>query len=366
MNETLCRIALHQADFVGPVTGKSLISYCGNAEEVFRYSKAKLRKIPSVGPVISEGLHRPELMKKAEKELDFILRNNIQMLFYSDDCYPSRLKHQNDSPLLLFYKGNVDLNLERSLAIVGTRNMTSYGRDLTEQLVEDLKEYGVLIISGLAFGIDTIAHRTALSTGLNTVGVLGHGFDRMYPEENEILARNMLEQGGLLTEFCSGTKPDKQNFPMRNRIVAGLADATVVIESKAEGGSLITAELANQYHKDVFAFPGKISDHYSAGCNLLIKHQKAQLIESAMDLLQFMNWSISTKVTQPQNESVLFHELSEEESLVYTFIKNKEKVHIDLLVQSLNFTPGFLTGILLNLQINGLVKAHPGKTYSCV
>ncbi len=364
--ENLCRLALYQAEMIGSATAKTLIAYCGSAEEVLKMTKGKLKKIPGIGETFAEAVLKVRNLDQAEKELRFIQDKGIRILFHTEDDYPSRLRQYPDCPMMLFYKGSSNLNAERVVAIVGTRAVTDYGRSLTEKLIAHLTEFNVLIVSGLAFGVDTIAHRTALSQGLETVGVLGHGLDRIYPSENEILAKKMMSSGGLLTEFTTGTRPDRQNFPMRNRIVAGMSDAVVVVETKREGGSLITAELANGYNKDVFAFPGRVDDELSSGCNMLIREHKAHLIESGKDLTDLMRWHKNSDQPGFVVEPSLFHELTESEQTVLDFIRDRPKVHIDLLQSSLHFTPGVLAGILLNLQIKGLVLSHPGQTYSAL
>jgi DNA processing protein len=364
--ENLCRLALYRAEMIGSGIAKNLIAYCGSAEEVLKTSKHKLIKIPGIGEATAEAVSKVSKLDQAEKELTFIEEKGIRMLFHTDEDYPSRLRQYHDCPMMLFYKGSSNLNSERVVAVVGTRSVTDYGRSVTEKLLAHLAEFKVLIVSGLAFGVDTIAHRAALTQGLETVGVLGHGLDRLYPSENESLARKMMASGGLLTEFMTGTRPDRQNFPMRNRIVAGMSDAVVVVETKREGGSMITAELANDYNKDVFAFPGRVDDEYSAGCNKLIRDHKAHLIESGQDLTDLMRWNRLGDEPNLKIQPALFHDLPESEQRVFDYIRNNQKVHIDLLHKSHSLTPGEMAGILLSLQIKGLVLVHPGKIYSTV
>ncbi|MBK9270987.1 MAG: DNA-protecting protein DprA [Saprospiraceae bacterium] len=366
MSNKFYQIALHQADLVGPILARSLMAFCGEAELVFKTPKAKLLKIPGIGESVAHSIKNFKAWEKVEKELKFCENHQIQILFYTDQEYPGRLKNYNDSPLLLYYKGNADLNASRMIAIVGTRMVSEYGISLTENLVSFLQGYNVTIVSGLAHGVDTLAHRSSIGLQIPTIGVLGHGLDILYPSQNKSLAKKMCLHGGLLTEYNVQTRPDKQNFPMRNRIVAGMTDAVVVVESKKEGGSLITAQLANDYNKDVFAFPGRVEDINSSGCNQLIKDHKAHLIESGEDLVELMNWNKTDLDKLVSHKSQLFLELSHEEQCLLDVLKDKQKVHIDMLHHSLTFTPGMLAGILLELQMKGLVKELPGKVYSLI
>jgi DNA processing protein len=253
----LHQVALTYVNRVGPAIAKLMVSYFGSAERIFTVPRSKLLSIPGITQNRIEQLNLNEALRKAEEELKFIEKNNIDVLFYTDPEYPKRLKNCNDSPILLYSKGNADLNARRIISIVGTRNATEYGRQLCRQLVEELQPYNVLIVSGLALGIDVCAHKECLKFDIPTIGVLGHGLDMVYPGQNRSVAEKMVENGGLLSEYPSGVVPDKGNFPERNRIVAGMADATVVIEASVKGGALITAEIANSYNRDVFTFPGR-------------------------------------------------------------------------------------------------------------
>ena len=292
--ELLYQIALTQIPNVGSVIAKNLLAYCGSASAVFKAKKSALIKIPQVGEFVAgyvlENQDNTEIFKRAEKEIKFIEQKKITPLFFTDEAYPHKLKHCNDAPILLFYKGTANLNQQKIVGVVGTRTPTDYGRAQTEKLMEGLKEQGVLVVSGLAYGIDTYAHRAALANEMETIGVLAHGLDELYPATNATLAKKMLKQGGLLTEFITETNPDKENFPKRNRIVAGMCDAIVVVESKKTGGALITADIAAGYSRDVFAFPGRSGDECSEGCNKFIKQNKAALIESAEDIIYAMCW----------------------------------------------------------------------------
>jgi len=258
--QKLYEIALTLIPYIGVVNGKKLVAYCGGAEAVFRENKNALRQISGIHENVINGIDSKEVMTRAEEEMMFIEKNGIKPLFYLDKDYPKRLQHCHDSPMMLYYKGNADLNAEKTVGIVGTRNITDYGRYVVEKLIEDLATDNVVIISGLAYGVDAAAHRAALKYDLATVGVLGHGMQTIYPAENRKLSTSMIEKGGILTEFVSGTKPDRENFPQRNRIVAGMVDCLVVIESALKGGAMITAEIANSYDREVFAMPGRVGD----------------------------------------------------------------------------------------------------------
>lgn len=359
-------IAISLIPGIGPVLAKNLISYCGSVDAVFKSRAAKLEKIPGIGPAAAKAIVHHTVFERAEKELDFVEKNGISVLFYYDKLYPERLKRCADSPLLLYYKGHADLNAARVISIVGTRNASEYGRCITEKLVEDLVAMDVLIISGMAYGIDICAHKAALKNQVPTVGVFGHGLDRVYPSIHASTAEKMLAQGGLLSEYISGTIPDKTNFPMRNRIVAGLADATIVVEASRKGGALITAGLANSYNRDVFAFPGRISDTYSQGCNTLIKINKAALIESAKDISYIMGWETEQNNKPASHQKKLFLEYTPEEKVIVDLFNGKEHLTIDAICYKSTFSPGKVAGVLLNLEFEGVVKALPGKMYQLV
>jgi len=361
-NEILYTIALNSIKGVGAVMAKNLIAYCGSAEEVFRTSKAKLEKIPLMGTERADWVANADVLKEAEEELKFIEKNNIKPLIFTQPEYPKRLRDCSDSPILLYYKGNAELNAAKILGIVGTRRATEYGKELTKKLVAELATHDVLIVSGLAYGIDIAAHHAALENQLKTVGVVAHGLNMIYPAQHKSTAQKMEIQGGVLTEYASTHEMHPSNFPMRNRIVAGLCDAMVVVESKEEGGALITASLASSYNRDVFAFPGRTIDKSSMGCNKLIKQNKAAMIENANDLLEAMNWKIDpNKKPKPQRQ--LFITLSDNENVIHQLLSEKEEMEIDELAYKSNFSSGALAGILLEMEMNGILVALPGKRY---
>lgn len=357
------RIALTLLDGVGSVTARNLVSYCGSVEGVFSEKKKNLEKIPGIGPLTAEKIIQHNTFERAEKELTFIERHEIKPLFYLDKDFPSRLKNCTDAPILLYYKGTADLNHHRMIAIVGTRNASDYGKQMTEKISEELKACDVIIVSGLAYGIDITAHKASIKNEIPTIGVLGHGLDRIYPAIHKPTAEKMMEQGGLLTEFITGTKPDKENFPQRNRIVAGMCDAVLVIEAAKSGGALITAEIANSYNRDVFAIPGRTNDTYSAGCNHFIRINKAALAESAADIAHMMNWNAEKRDSEKPKQRQLFVELNEEESLLANVILQNGKTHIDWITSSVALPVSKISATLLNLEFKGVIKALPGKMY---
>lgn len=356
-------IALTQISGIGDILAKNLIAYCGSAEAVFHEKADNLIKIPGIGKTLANNILRQNAIERAEKEIEFINKNNIKAISYIDGQYPKRLLHCPDSPIVIYYNGNVDLNAERILSVVGTRNITEYGKALCKQLLCDLANHGVIIVSGLAYGVDIYAHKAALENNIPTIGVLAHGLDRIYPSAHESTSEKMITNGGLLTDFISGTNPDKENFPKRNRIVAGIADATVVIESKEEGGSLITADIANSYSRDVFAFPGRVNDPCSKGCNSLIKQNKAALIQSANDIISMLGWD-EKKETKKNIQTPLFFNLSPEEEILVTILKDKGNSRIDELCFNSKLSMSKVSSLLLNLEFSGVVQSLPGKVYS--
>ncbi len=364
MKDVLYQIALTRIPLVGAITARTLVSYCGGAEAVFKAKKKELLKIPGIGERIAANVIESDALREAEREWQFIEKNNIRVLFYLDEAYPEKLKNYADSPILLFYKGNADLNVSRVVGIVGTRQPTPQGVAFCEALVQELKPYNVLILSGLAYGIDITSHRKSVEMGIPTIAALGHGFQTIYPPQHRSIAERMCENGGLLTEFPSNTLPDREHFPMRNKIIAGLCDALVVIETAIRGGSMITAHMANEYNKDVFAVPGRVQDKHSQGCNHLIKTHKAALLESAADIAYVMRWEEeqATKLIQRQ----LFVELNEDEKIVVNLLHQNEEVHVDKLLYELRLTGSEMAALLLELEFKGVIKSLPGKRYTLI
>lgn len=357
------QIALTRLAQVGAVTAKTLVSYCGSAEAVFRAGKRDLYKIPGIGKTVVEHVKAADVEALAARELAFLEQHGVQALFYTDERFPARLRQCYDCPALLYFKGSSAelLGAARMVGIVGTRQPTEQGRAICEELVEGLQPYGAVLISGLAYGIDITAHRKATAIGVPNLGVLGHGLGSVYPAEHKGTALKMLENGGLLSEYPHDAKPDRENFPMRNRIIAGLCDALVVVETATSGGSMITAELASQYERDLFAVPGRVRDPKSAGCNLLLKSDKAKLIESAADLAAAMQWSVAGKPKPIQTQ--LFLELNPTDKKVFELIQQSPEIPIDRLTEKAGLSPGELAALILNLEFKGVIRTLPGKRY---
>lgn len=364
-DDILYRVGLKVLAGVGPSRAKKLVAYCGGVREFFETPKKALATVPGIGTATLNTLDRDGALRQAEKELEFVEKEGIRVLFYLDPGYPNRLRHCEDGPVVLYAKGNKDLNPLKVVSIVGTRSMTEYGRELTDKLVEGLKPHGCLIVSGLALGVDVCAHRAALRHGLPTAGVLGHSLDRIYPSQNRAIFRRMAEEGMLLSEFESGTKPDRENFPQRNRIVAGMADVTVVVETAVRGGSMITASLAAGYNRDVMAYPGPVHAIYSSGCNYLIKSNQAALIESVEDLEYIMGWERGEKPDKATQKQ-LFVELSEQERLIYDLLQLRQRETLDNLSLGSGLPVSKTSTLLLEMEFKGVVKALPGKVYGVV
>jgi len=362
-DQLLHQIALTQIPGIGDIMGKKLVAWCGSAEAVFMEKRRILAKIPGIGSYTLNSILQFKDFKRVESEVKFIEKEHIKPLFFNSADYPKRLQHCADSPMMLYYKGVADLNAPRIIAIVGTRNATEYGRALCEKLVEDLVVSKVLIVSGLAYGIDSCAHRSSLKVGIQTVGVMAHGHDRIYPAANRSLAERMLAHGGLLTEFLSGTIPDRENFPRRNRIVAGMCDAIVVVESAKKGGALITADIANSYNRDVFAFPGRIGDPSSEGCNYFIRTNRAALLESADNIRYLMGWD--DQVHGGGKQTKLFREFNPDETKIVDILKSCQgnECGIDDLMLRSEMPSSKVAAILLGFEFEALVTALPGKRF---
>lgn len=367
-DKRIYQIGLTMINGVGDILARQLLQTFGDAEAIFAEKRQNLEKIPGFGSLTAAAIKRPEVLLQAEKELAFIEKNQIACYFLTDKNYPKRLRECPDAPVLLYYKGNTDLNASRIISIVGTRHATEYGRAMTEELIQTLSASfpDLLIVSGLAYGIDVCAHRNALKYGLPTVGVLAHGLDRIYPPAHRSIAVDMLSHGGLLSDFPSGTEPDKPNFVKRNRIVAGLAEATIVVESAEKGGSLITADLAFSYGHDVYAFPGRVNDPHSKGCNALIRQNKAGLITSASDLVSALCWDVQPAPAPVPVQAELFFEEDDRAGMVTKLLYEKGEMHIDQLAVALNLPVRELSTLLFELEMNGRVKALPGNLYKCM
>ena len=356
----LYQIGLTLLPGIGVKLAKNLVAYAGGVEAVFKQKAKSLAAIPGISQKIARSIVRQSVLSRAEKEVRFIEKNNIQTRFYLDDDYPNRLKYCDDNPVLLFGKGEIEWNPKRVISIVGTRNATAYGKKHVDEFVEGLKEAGVCIVSGMAYGIDIQAHRAAVRNNMSTIAVVGHGLDRLYPQVHNSTLRKMKKNGGVITEFLSGTIPDRENFPKRNRIIAGFSDATLVVESGKRGGSMITAELALSYSRDVFAVPGDLGREYSEGCNALIHTQKANLVRGVNDILKVMNWQAQEK---KQVQITMFAELSDEEQTLLDILKAGSPVTIDDLSLRAGLSISKTSVNLLNLEFKGMIRSLPGKVY---
>ncbi len=360
--ESLYALALSLVPNIGCIRAKQIIANLGSAEAFFKEKPKNLRKLVGLAnhKLSQSNLH--QVVADAERIMQTAMNDSQHIYHYLDDDYPRRLKQIDDAPILLFGKGNTQANSIRTLGIVGTRNATHYGKQVTEDIITSLKEKDVTVISGLAMGIDGVAHKSCVQTGVPTIGLLGHGLDLVYPYQHKKLAEEMMLNGGLLTEFPNGTKPDACNFPMRNRIVAGMVDALIVVESDVQGGSLITCNLANDYGKDVFAVPGPIYSKYSRGCHKIIGNNKAHVFSGVEDFFETMNWQ-SSKPTRAKQMDFL-QELDDQQRAVFSFIKDKKQASLDVLSVVHQIPLGQLSSVLLTMEIAGFLKTLPGKMYA--
>jgi len=361
--EIIYTLALQQIPGIGSLLGRKLMERLGSAEAVFRTPANRLESTPGIGPLLAQAIKQYQDISAAEAEWRKAEKHGLQLLHFRDNDFPARLRQCPDHPLILFGKGRLTLNSNRVVAVVGTRAASDYGRLLVEQLVRGLLPYNVLVLSGLAYGIDIHAHRQALAAGLPTVAVLGHGLSRIYPAAHKHTAEKMLETGGLLTECWYDDPPDRENFPKRNRIVAGMADAVVVVEAAENGGALITASMANDYNRDVYAFPGRITDPGHAGCHKLVMQNKAALIGSASDLITAMGWgAVSEKQSLPK-QGLLFVDLEPDEQQLFDLMPKQQNISIDDLIVLSGWSTSKLSHLLLALEFKGVVRAAPGKLF---
>jgi DNA processing protein len=357
------KIALSLIPRIGDINARKLVSYFGGVEAIFHEPYRNLVKIPGIGSGLAKYISDKSYLELAEVESEYVIKHNIRTFFYLDNDYPFRLRQCDDSPVVFYFRGKSDLNSAKILSVVGTRNATTRGKELCESLIGNLSSGhpDLIIISGLAYGIDIAAHKAALANNLQTIGVLGHGFKTIYPSIHRATAEAILKTGGLLTDFMSDTLPERNNFLKRNRIIAGLSDATLVVESGIKGGALITADMANSYNRDVFAIPGRPDDQWSAGCNDLIKSNKAALVESAGDIEYFLNWQ--PEKSKPPIQKTLFTELSESEQRIYELIMKEGELTIDSICRTLEIPIYKLSPLLLQMEFKGVVKCYPGNVY---
>lgn len=363
-DELFYRIALTQTGLIGDRMARQLLQQFHSASEIFKASPRQLMAISGLGEKKVNAIRSGLDTRWIEKEMAFIAKHKIEPLFCKDDGYPKNLRSCADAPVMLYYKGTRDVNAERIVAIIGTRKNTDYGLRATEELIEGLRSYDITVVSGLAFGIDIIAHRKAIQLEMPTIGVLAHGLDTIYPGQHKHIAKDMIKNGGLLTEYPSGTNPDRFNFPMRNRIVAGMADVTIVVETELKGGAMITAKLAAGYNREVAAFPGRTFDVKSSGCNYLVKTNMAQMITSAEDLLGMMNWEDKRIIHTVQPK--LFAHLSDEEKKIAGILEHSEGMHVDELYLKAGTNCSKLASLLLTMELGGILKSLPGKRYRLI
>lgn len=363
--ELLHALALLKVDGIGDIVAKKLITHCGSAQAVFQTKKNALLAIDGVGEVLYKKLQDASVFQLAEKELQFVEKQNISCLYYQEASYPERLKHCIDGPLVLFQSGNIDFQNRKLINIVGTRQVTPYGTEFTKKLIADLAPLQPIIVSGFAYGVDIVAHQAAMENNLQTIGVLAHGLNQIYPKMHQKYMAKMEQNGGFMTEFWSTSNPDRENFIKRNRIVAGMCEATIVIESAEKGGSLITANIANDYNRDVFAVPGRVSDKFSQGCNNLIKTQRAHLLNSAADLIYMLNWDITEKKVKTIQKQ-LFVSLTEDEQKVYDYLQNKQPELMDIIALACDFPIFKISSLLLNMELKGVIRPLPGKLFEAV
>jgi DNA processing protein len=357
------KIALSLIPRIGDINARKLVSQIGNVEGIFSESYNSLIKIPGIGTGLAKSICSRGYLDQAEKEAEYVTRNNVRVFFYLDDDYPFRLRQCDDSPVTFFFKGNCDLNTSKIISIVGTRNATTRGKELCDKIISGLSEGhpDLVIVSGLAYGIDIATHKASLACNLKTIGVLGHGFKTIYPSVHRATAAAMAENGGLLTDFRSDELPERNNFIKRNRVIAGISDATLIIESGLKGGALITADIANSYNRDVLAVPGRPDDQWSAGCNSLIKNNKAALVENHCDIEYFLDWQ-PKKNKQPV-QKLLFNEMSPDEKMIYEIINKEGEMNIDQICRDLSLPVYKLSSLLLQMEFDGIIKCYPGNLY---
>jgi DNA processing protein len=358
-------LALQKVEGVGDIVAKKLINHCGSAQEVFNSKSQHLKNIDGIGEILIKKLKDKTVHEKAEQELKFIQQEKINICYYQNENYPEKLKHCIDGPLLLFSEGNIDFKNRRIISIVGTREITSYGTEFCKKLIEDLAVFNPIIVSGFAYGVDIVAHKAAMDNDLQTIGVLAHGLNQIYPKIHKKYVAKMEQNGGFLTEFWSNSNPDKENFVRRNRIVAGMSEATIVIESAEKGGSLITANIANDYNRDVFAVPGRSTDKFSQGCNDLIKTQRANLLTSAADLVYNLNWELENKPTKSVQKQ-LFVSLDNDEQKIYDYLQKNGKQLLDVIALDCDFPIFKISSILLTMELKGVIRPLPGKLFEAI
>ncbi|WP_346883792.1 DNA-processing protein DprA [uncultured Algibacter sp.] len=364
-NDLLYTLALQHVPNIGDIIAKRLISHCGSAEAVLKEKKHNLLKIDGIGTVTISDLYKSHHIKEAEKEIEFIKDNDIEVAYFEDPHYPEKLKHCIDGPLLLFMSGNINLKQQHIISIVGARKITTSGITFCENLVEQLAPFNPVIISGFAYGTDITAHKAAIKHNLQTLGCLAHGLNQIYPKVHKKYMVDMEKNGGFFTDFWSSDTFDKNNFLKRNRIIAGLSEATIVIESAEKGGSLVTADIASSYNRDVFAVPGRTTDLQSVGCNNLIKQQKAHMLTTPLDVPYILNWELEGD-KKPAIQKQLFVELDATEKLIYNYLKENQKQPLDGIAVNCNLPIFKVASVLLTMELKGVIRPLPGKLFEII
>jgi len=358
----LAVLRLQKSKAIGDILAKKLIVNVGDVAQIFKEKSTTLQRINGIGSHVIKHLLDSKNILEAEQELAYIKKNNIEYTYFLEDDYPKNLHNCIDSPILFFKDGNINFNNDKIISIVGTRNMSSYGRDFCTKLVEGIAEFNPIIVSGFAYGVDICAHKAAIKNSLQTIAVLAHGFEQIYPKVHKKYINQVNENGGFLTEFWSEEQPLRENFLKRNRIVAGISKATIIIESASKGGSLVTADIANSYDRDVFALPGRVTDVFSKGCNRLIKNNQAHVLTSASDIIKMLNWDLSEQAKKPIQKQ-LFVELNFEEQILYDYLLKNGKQLLDIIALECNIPLFQLSAILLKMELKGITKPLPGKMF---
>jgi len=364
-DELFHTLALQRVPNLGDTSAKKLLQFVGSAEGIFKEKRANLIKIDGIGALKLKELNASRIFIDAEKELEYIDSNSISHSFFKEDSYPERLKHCLDGPLLIFYRGNINLKNRRMISVVGARNITTYGRDFCAKLINELAPTNPIIVSGFAYGVDISAHKAAIENGLQTIGCLAHGLNQIYPKVHKKYVSQVQDNGGFITEFWSSDVFDRTNFLKRNRIIAGMSEATIVIESAERGGSLVTADIANSYNREVFAVPGRTTDSQSQGCNNLIKTQQARLLTSAADIVYMLGWKLEDYKAKPQQKK-LFVDLSTEEKVIYDYLKNNKKQVLDLIALNCKIPTFKASSLLLSMELKGVIRPLPGKLFQII
>lgn len=364
--EIIAALRLQSIPNIGNVIAKKMIAHCGSPKAVFEDKMQHLLNIDGIGILTLKGLHNANYLDEAEAEYEYLLREKIAFTYFMDDDYPAYLKHCADRPIFLFSSGNIDLRNRKIISVVGTRNITGYGQEFCESFIEEIAPLDPVIVSGFAYGVDIAIQKAAMEKGLQTIGCLAHGLNQVYPKTHKKYVSTIEKNGGFITEFWSTSDPDRENFLKRNRIIAGMSEATIVVESAEKGGSLVTADLANGYNRDVFAVPGRATDQFSKGCNDLIKRQKAHILTSAAELVYLLGWELQKKTEKPSVQKQLFVDLDETEQSIYLYLQLNGKQLLDIIALACNLPVFKTSSTLFNMEMKGVVRPLPGKLFEAI